>query len=322
MKQSTLVRSVTSTILIVALSTLTVAAPPHRPDGLIHGPQKKHAGRANPDYQLVPIPIPPDALNGAEAININNRGTVSGQLYLSPSFPPTQIESFVWKDGQLTRYAAPGATITAIGHIADSERFLFGSWGTVNEQRAGFLDLQTGAWNALPQIPGKPINFGQRANNRGQAMGGACEGTSIQSFNCAWWVWDGRRYTFPDHASASALPFGINDRGQIVGQIVTPSPFNVNAFFFERGQFSLLAPEKTAVAYGINNVGEITLFAADSPFEVGMPFLLGRAGLRPLPVVADSLTTLWLGINERGDLAGTAIEPGTFIGRPYVALRK
>ncbi len=84
--------------------------------------------------------------------------------------------NFIWRNGSVEQIEYPGASITAM-MLPNNRGLLFGNEGSYDAQHAAVLQLQSGAWTLLPDVAGKPINFGSRINERGIAVGTACEGT-------------------------------------------------------------------------------------------------------------------------------------------------
>ena len=117
-------------------------------------------------YEFVNILIPASDVADVIPIDINNRGTVSG-IYTDTS---GGIHSFIWRDGRTTIIDYPGALITSVATITDSG-ILFGNWGSLKEQHAGYYNLSTGEWTQLPDITGYPILIGQKATESGDAIG-------------------------------------------------------------------------------------------------------------------------------------------------------
>jgi uncharacterized membrane protein len=256
---------------------------------------------------------------GGVAVDINNRGTVSG-VYFDPLGGQ---HTFIWHRGEYQKVIYPGLPITSVASITDSGRILFGNWGTDTLQHAGTYDLRTGVWTPLPDYPGKPINTGWKMNNAGVAVGQACEGTFTMPFNCVAWIWNGRGYqTLSVAGTSDPVPQGINDRGQVVGLYLQTPPFGYRAFVYDRGEATLLLPTTDGVAYDINNQGEVLTLIEVDPTQLFVPAKYDNGSVSLLPLYPSSIQTLWLGINERGDLAGQAFTDFFSPPMPVVALRK
>ena len=261
---------------------------------------------ANNDYRIVRLDVPDSV--GAIAVDINNRGVVGGTYVDANGGEHT----FLWDGAEYKKIISPVYPITSVPSITDSGRTLFGNWGTVDRQIAGTYDVRTGSFNALPDFENKPINLGYDMNNAGVAVGHACDGTLLEPFNCVGWIWTGTQYQRLEiEGVASPLPHGINDRGQIVGLYLKTPPFDFKAFLYEGGKGRILLQDTDAVAYDINNQGDISMLIEVSPQLPFIPALLesGFTEPKPLPSYPGSFTTLWVGMNERGDFAGFAPDP-------------
>jgi hypothetical protein len=256
------------------------------------------------DYDVQRIPVP-DGFTGGVAVDVNNRGTVGGVFFT----PDNKDITFLWRKGRLTEIRHPSADITSVPSIADSG-VLFGNWGSFTEQTAGFYHPATGTWKALPAIPGKPINIGQRANNAGQATGLACAGNWFVLSSCSIWFWNGEAYESPSLPASPMQAFeGINERGQAVGRYLqTTPPIGFRSFVLDRGAaLQIILPDTASAAYDINNQGQIVLNFEIDPNKLFVPALYDGGNLELLPLVGE-LGTTWIGLNERGDISGLAYD--------------
>jgi hypothetical protein len=275
------------------------------------------AKAADPSYQLVRLEVPGSI--GGIAVDINNGGTVVGVYFDTVGGQHT----YVWDRAEYEKIIFPGASITSVVSITDSGRTLFGNWGTSTVQHAGTYDLRTGVWTPLPDYPGKPINIGWKMNNAGVAVGQACEGTFEMPVSCVAWIWTSGGYDVLKIATTSdPIPQSINDRGQIVGLYLETPPFGYRAFLYDRGSATVLLPTTDGVAYDINNQGEVLMLIEVDPTQFFVPAVYEKGSVSLLPLYPSSIQTLWLGNNERGDLAGEALADFFSPPLPVVALRK
>lgn len=293
---------------------------PGRPGASRHAASAAPAGISSPsdaaNYMMQAIPIPANYIGGA-AIDINNRGQVSGYVFTVNETYAT----FVLEKGVLTLYSHPDSLVTSVSAITDSG-FLFGNWGSFEVQTAGFYDMKTGEWKELPPIPGKPINIGQRANNAGRATGYACEGSWTAPVNCVNWIYNGKSYeyvTLPGGATEGILN-GINERNQIVGTHRYGQTSDGRSFLLDRKATIPILPDTDAFAFDINNQGQALVTYEVSPILPLVPGVWEDGVLNPLPIFPGSFATIWQGFNERGDLAGNTWSSDP--PQPVIALRK
>jgi uncharacterized membrane protein len=121
--------------------------------------------------------------------------------------------------------------------------------------------------------------------------------------------------------TSEPVPQGINDRGQIVGLYLQTPPFGFRAFLYNRGEATVVLPATDGVAYDINNQGEVLMLIEVDPTQLFVPARYDKGSVSLLPLYPNSIQTLWLGINERGDLAGQAFTDFFSPPMPVVALR-
>lgn len=271
---------------------------------------------ADSAYRIEKIPLPPDAFAGL-ALDINNRGTVAGMF-----FKASGDRTFVWDKNGLREISKPEEPITAVASIAHTGA-LFGNWGSIAEQTAGFYLPQQDRWIPLPSIPGKPMNIGQRANNAGVATGMACEGDWFQPLNCTFWIWNGKSYEFPELPSSPALFLdGINERGQAVGRYLVTPPFGFRSFVLSGEKLDIVLPDTNSAAYDINNRGDIVLNFEIDPTILFVPAVLQGGKLDLLPMFPGAFGTTYIGLNDRGDFVGLAYDDLQSPYYPVVLLSK
>lgn len=269
------------------------------------------------DYILQRIPLPAGYFGG-QAIEINNRRTVSGNL-----FHANGIDTFTWQIGESAKIIKkPSTIITAVSAITDSG-VLFGSWGSINEQVAGFHHPASGRWIELPPFPGKNINIGQKANNAGRAVGYACNGDWFTPIDCIVWVWNGKQYETPPLPSGLfAILNGINEAGQAVGAYLVQPPFDYKSFLLDGNTSTDLLPNVDSSAYDLNNSGAVVLNFEVDPNMLFVPAVLQKGNLALLPLHPGAFGTTYLGLNDRGDFSGLAYDDLVQPPYPVIALKK
>ena len=270
------------------------------------GAPRDHAG-----YRYTSIQCP-----GAAAVfaaDTNDRGMVSGE-YIDAN---GTIQTFVWSNGECSIVAFPSAdpgTEITLTYALNNNNILFGNWGSFTIQHAGMYNLRTRTFTKLPDIDGKLVNLGFRLNERGIAVGAACDGDINVFYNCTGWRWDGRKYEFFNAPGAGTVgvgtvPNSINEDGVEVGYWdAGRTPETSRSYARDRSGFVELKPFglPNSVAYDINNSGQILMLAPLDPAGYWAPALLDRGRSIALPLYPDpaSIQTLYTGINNRGDLSG------------------
>jgi uncharacterized membrane protein len=308
-----------SVFFIASLWAPVATAGPRLRHGRFLGRESAHPapGVPNTEYQTIGFKIPGAVYN--IAVDINNAGVVGGVYDDAEGREFT----FIWRNGQIETIAYPGAAITNAGVITNTG-LLFGNWGSETEQTAGWYDLTTGVWVALPSFPGKPINLGWHINDAGTAVGQACAGTFYVLDKCVAWIWDaGGYHTFSVSTAAETVPQGINDRGQVVGLWLETPPFGYRAFLYDHGTVTPLVVNGgvSAVAYDISSPGRVMILADLDPSDYFRPALYERGSTTPLPLYPGATQTLYVGTNDRGDIVGFALYED-FSTTAVISLRK
>jgi hypothetical protein len=142
------------------------------------------------------------------------------------------------------------------------------------------------------EVPGETDVFARGINNRGAIVGYASDANFRQGGFIAFDHFLGQ-INFPE--SQSTIPIGINDRAEIVGNLVSGTGV-YSGFLLSKGQFTLfpgISPE------GINNRGDIAGVASG-----GRDGFLRSHGAFSTIRVPDSISTRAHGINDRGQIVG------------------
>lgn len=312
---------VAATLLTFLAASQILAAPPWHKHNAHPGKGQAAKGKPTPpskDYEVVEIQLPADAVGGG-AFSINNSQTVGG---IYTTFNGEDL-TFLWSRGKLELFRHPGSEITAMPSITDSGNTLYGNWGSATVQHAGFYNRRTGKYTEFPDIPGKPMNYGQQMNNAGIGSGMACEGDWYNSFNCVPWLWDGSGYQFLSlPAGLDQFAYGINNRDQIVGGVFIAPPFEIAMYLWDRGKVTTLLPGTKGNAWGINDRGQVLAIIEVDPTELFRMVLIEKGSYTRLPQFPGSLQTAWWGLNERGDLAGYYWEDFSLPPKAIVAWRR
>jgi hypothetical protein len=200
---------------------------------------------------------------------------------------------------------------------------------------SGNLLYRNGRFRSLPDRPGAQLTVHRGLNDRGQTVGlyiddGAEPGPDgfyppEAGHGFVYDVDDGRFRTI-DVPGVLAIPYDINDRGQIVGVSLdtdaVPGPDGLlppgaqHAYLWERGRLTVVDPPDTVYApnaYSINDRGDIVgVRIGAAGVQIGF---LRRAGgsyvdLDP-PGASENKA---LGINDRGEVVGAYLDDGAEFG--------
>jgi hypothetical protein len=230
--------------------------------------------------------------------------------------------------------------VEALGsHQADTMRHRARSHGARHEVTAGNVLLRNGRFTELPDAPGAQRTVHRGLNDRGQTAGvyiddGVEPGPDGLFPPSAGYGFiytrshepKGRFRVIEIPGAQLALPYDINNRGQIVGIYLDdgavpapdglPPPGAQHAFLWDRGKVTILDPPDTVYApnaYTINDRGQIVgVRVDDSGNQIG--FLRqpdGRYVTLDPPGAAQNKA---LGINDRGQVVGVYLDDGAVPG--------
>jgi len=242
--------------------------------------------------------------NGAIAYAVSPNGTAVGSALLKG-----EVHPFV-ADKQAVDPLGTGGEALAINNSGVS---------------AGYQSIWGGFNYPFVTIKGKAVrietNWNQGTataiNSKGDVVGYMTNQDGWK--NVAWISTDGKTPTavpLAVPASVSAYPVGINDRGQIVGNYVSPNnwllqPYRqpVRAFIYDKSGFKDLGtlPGGDSVeAAAINNQGQIVGAATTAEGETHA-FVYADGKMTDLGTL-DGTDSYATGINEAGDIVGYALD--------------
>jgi uncharacterized membrane protein len=233
-----------------------------------------------------------------------------------------------------------GSWVEALGsHNADPLRHRARSHGARHQVATGNVLLRNGRFTELPNAPGAERTVHRGLNDRGQTAGiyiddgvePGPDGLFPPSAGHGFIYTrnhkpNGRFRVIEIPGAQVALPYDVNNRGQIVGIYLDegavpgpdglPSPGAQHAFLWERGEVTILDPPDTVEipnAYSINDRGQIVGVRIDeSGNQIG--FLRqpdGRYVTLDPPGAAQNKA---LGINDRGQVVGVYLDDGAVPG--------
>jgi probable HAF family extracellular repeat protein len=237
----------------------------------------------------------------------------------------TPAPGFLLDNGRYTSVAIPprlaatapwGITPTGI----NDRRQIVGEYVDDRLISRGFLIDQDGRYTRI-DVPGALATNAAKINNRGQIVGVYSDTSpdlgdrpdsdpTAPTYKLRGFLLDkhGRftRLDFPGSRSSQA--FGINDRGQVVGEY-KDSAGKFHGYVWERGRFTTIdVPGATATsAFGINNRGQILFSYGDdrSPLR-GAVLSKGVFTRFDVPGVPGILP---FGLNDRGQIVGVSGDP-------------
>lgn len=305
--------------------------------GTLGGPSSRVVGGVKNEHGLVAggsETASPDPLG--EAVCSNFVAGFSGQ--------PLICLGFVWQDG----------VMTALPTLGGNNGFAFG--GVNNRgQIAGFaenstqdadcppsqvppqvLDFEAVVWGPrsgqireLPPYAGDTVGIATEINDHGQAVGvtGLCSALSTQITHAVLWQ-DGSAIDLGNLGSRLFnWAYTINERGQVAGAAGVTGDATWHAFFWENGvmrDLGVLPGDLMSQSNGMNNKGQVVgTSCVDKFFDNCRAFIWQGGVMTDLNDLIPRNSSLQLvianDINDRGEIAGYAIDLATGAGPGFVA---
>jgi probable HAF family extracellular repeat protein len=185
--------------------------------------------------------------------------------------------------------------------------------GTTNNRIALPVMWENGTAKALPLVGNDPDGDAFWINDRGQAVG--YSGNCTTALHAVSWVND-TPSTLADLGNGG-IAQGINNRGQIVGQVGSADGTTFYAAVWQNGAngavTNLLTPpgDLAAFASGINDRGQVVGSSLDSKFNWSHAFIWQNNVMTDLdtlfPASSNLFPVMANKINERGQISGMAI---------------
>jgi probable HAF family extracellular repeat protein len=184
--------------------------------------------------------------------------------------------------------------------------------GTTNNRIALPVQWEKGKAQALPLVGSDPDGFAFWINDQGQAVGysGTCT-TALHGVS-----WENGIVSPLLDLGTGAIALGINNRGQIVGQVSSPGGTTFYAAVWQNGTdgavTNLLTPPGDAAAFasGINDRGQVVGSSLDSNFNWSHAFIWQNNVMTDLdtlfPASSNLFPVMANKINERGQISGMA----------------
>jgi probable HAF family extracellular repeat protein len=169
---------------------------------------------------------------------------------------------------------------------------------------------EDGKPRALSTVGSDPDGEANAINEHGQAVG--YSGTCTAALHAVLWENNGTAFSLPD-LGTGGFAFGINNQGQIVGDVASPDGTTFYAALWRNGAITnlrTLPGDFAAIASGINNQGQVVGSTLDSNFNWSQAFIWQNGvmnGLSTLfPASSNLYPTMANQINERGQIVGMA----------------
>jgi len=255
------------------------------------------------DGVMTALPPLPGGMD-SYAAGVNNKGQIAGWAEngvhdpTCNNTPPInqvlQFEAVVWGPnlGEMTQLSPfgsdPDSAATAIndkGQIVGISGLCANAAGTTSAEHAVLWESKYTAPIDLGNFDGGLAwNTPTAINNRGQVVGfGNQQGSPASAFNPIGFFWDKHRGIVainPMSDDTNSWAWGINQRGQAVGQSFNLNTGAARAFLYEDGKSTDLntliqadSSLQLLLANDINDEGEIVGFATDTNTEATVSFL-------------------------------------------------
>ncbi len=277
----------------------------------------------------------------------NDRGEVAGASDTSTSDPNGEdfcflgthltCLPFVWEKGVLTALPTLGGNngeawqINNRGQVTGAAENATPDPSCATFLMPGAIELEAkpviwenGRIQELPTISGDLDGATQAINDRGQAVGftGNCVlDVPFTSFHAVLWQRDAHSWTATDLGNLGGtilnLAFGINNRGQVVGQSALPGNTAFHAFLWQNGTMTdlgTLPGDVVSWAETINSKGQ----AVGTSFDASgnpHPFLWENGVMTDLNTLIPADSPLFLleaiGNNDRGEIVSFGVQPAT-----------
>lgn len=253
-----------------------------------------------------------DGFSSASAINEN------GQITGTSDTDTGESRAFLYTDGEMINIGGLPGEISSEGRgINDAGQVVGSSFGNLGE--AAFI-YENGVMTSLFESLG--ISNAEDINENGQVIGSHL--SKDESCFCIYIYDDGVVVDLDNPESAFLSANSINDNGKIVGGMVADGIFH--AFLWESGEFidiGTLPGFFFAEAHDINNNDQIVGRSLDVNGGVRESAFLYDDGsmydLNDLTVNLGDWTLLEAtAINNRGDIVGTAYNPGLDIRNAFL----
>ena len=257
-------------------------------------------------FDFITLPGQPNALTLPNGIN--DFAVVIGS---NETEKPTASTGFLYVEGNTYTFGVPPAlnqtAATALNNLGSA----------VGTTAAGPWVFTNGRFQSLI-VPGVAEPLPTGINDFGVIVGSGAQLVGAPP-GPAWLYKNGHATTINVPGSLSTNPQAINDFGQVVGWYRSATS-QVLAYEETRGAFSTLDLPASAVATGINNLGEIVGWQDPFPNGSGPQGFLYIDGRFTTVNVPGATATMITGVNDLGQIVGTyQLPPGlqfAFVATP------
>jgi probable HAF family extracellular repeat protein len=228
---------------------------------------------------------------------------------------------FLWKNGHMSALPMVGgnngqaSAINNRGQIAGFAQTSVTDSGCPPYQITAAVIWQNGKVQAqLPTVDGDPDGVAFGINNQGQATG--YTGTCTAAYHAVLWE-NGTATALPNLGVEGALGVGINDKGEIVGQVASADGTTAyGAVWQNEGgaytitSFNTLPGDYFSFGEGINNQGQAVGSTQLENGDWSHAFIWQNGVITDLntlfPAGSNLYATMANSINERGQISGMA----------------
>jgi probable HAF family extracellular repeat protein len=298
----------------------------------------------------VPTPVKDDkglVVGGAQSATVDPLGEFWGAAYFCTAnncqgWQNLQL-GFIWRDGVMSELQPIGGN--------NSEAFGINNRGQavgiaetavqdancvppqVRDFEAVIWEPKEGEIQELPMLPGDAVAAALAINDKGQVVGtsGSCAVPDFLFFSTSAFhavLWQNGSVidlgSFGGLVNNSAL--AINNAGQVVGMSDLPGDTTTHAFFLDNGlmtDLGTLPGDFSSTANDINSKGQVVGSSCDVNFNC-RAFLWEKGVMTDLNTLIPPDTELQLisgeGINDRGEISGTAFDPNTGESPAFLAI--
>ncbi len=257
-------------------------------------------------------------------VGINNNGVIALQYNEADG----SAHSAILKDGVYTIIDVPDTAGTLVSAPNMQGQIVLGYWNPPDNFMHTALYTR-GTYSFLPDVPGQQNTSPSAINARGQISGVAWNGDFVIVHG---YIWDGMDYTVYDHPDTDipqTLGFGINNRGQIVGQY-TMQNGEIHGFLKEGNAYTEISfpGAPNTAAFGINDSGEIVGLYGEAGagpfgFAVGSQGFILSKGVFSTLAYPGSESSFPLAMNDTGQIVGVYVDDqGMFHGYLATAVHR
>ena len=248
---------------------------------------------------------------------------------------------FVWQDGVMTPLPTLGGNNGAALGVNNRGQVVGVAETAIQDPNCAFpqmLDFEAVIWgprpneiHVLPTFPGDSVAVAAAINDKGEIVGssGVCAFPPSLAFAVHAVLWRHGSVTNLGSLGGqlSNVAFGINNRGQVVGQSDLSGDTFTHAFLWQDGvmtDLGTLPGDAVSMAFDINNKGQAVGVSCDATFSICRAFLWEDGVMRDLNALIPSTSPLFLafgaGINDRGEIAGSAFDAATGEAPAFLAV--